>query len=40
LRRSLTIGFSTAHSLLHPVVVFANDRGFEPLIKGARVQWH
>ncbi|KFB70062.1 MAG: hypothetical protein CAPSK01_000212 [Candidatus Accumulibacter vicinus] len=32
LRRAFAIGFSTTYGLLHSVVVFADDRGFEPLL--------
>ena len=30
--RAFAIGFSAAYGLLHPVVVFAYDRDFEPLL--------
>ena len=32
LRRSPAIGLAAAYGLLHSIVVFTNDRGFEPLL--------
>ena len=32
LRRAFAIAFSTTYGLLHTAIVFADDRGFEPLL--------